>query len=159
MIVPSNIKSVDCSTSNCIYLLTCMNCHMQYVGETEQTLRGRFTGHRSAIRNSNKPNMCRILCEHFQKGLCKSANYSVQMIEVLENSVDRDTTTKLRRKRETHWIRTLRTAYPYGLNGKIGDDFPISEIYLLLHIFHLLREIRTIPLVLNLTRLAIVIPL
>ena len=44
VVVPSNISLIDCSTSNCIYLLTCMNCHLQYVGETEQTLRKRFNG-------------------------------------------------------------------------------------------------------------------
>ena len=45
--LPSSISTVDCNTSNCIYLITCSNCCLQYVGETAQTLKARFYLHRS----------------------------------------------------------------------------------------------------------------
>ena len=42
-----NINTLNCSTSNCIYLRTCCRCGLQYVGETVQSLRDRFSGHRA----------------------------------------------------------------------------------------------------------------
>ena len=118
IIASNHISIINCATSNCVYLITCQNCSIQYVGETGQTLRNRFNLHRSSIRNSQKINNCKILCDHFQKGLCKSADYTVQVIEALPEN----TTVTSRRKKETEWILKLRTAFPYGLNDKIGED-------------------------------------
>ena len=70
IIVPSHISTINCATSNCIYLITCGNCSIQYVGETGQTLRKRFNLHRSSIRNSQKINDCKTLCDHYQNGIC-----------------------------------------------------------------------------------------
>ena len=41
-----NINTLNCSISNCIYLIICCRCGFQYVGETIQSLRDRFSGHR-----------------------------------------------------------------------------------------------------------------
>ena len=46
-----NINTLNCSTSNCIYLITRCGCDLQYVGETVQSLRDRFTGHRTGMKN------------------------------------------------------------------------------------------------------------
>ena len=119
IIIPTNTPIVNCATMNCIYLITCVNCFVQYVGETEQTLQNRFNLHRSSIRNANKPTMCKRLCNHFQKGVCKNADYKVEILEVLKPG----TTAAERRKKETEWILKLRTAYLYGLNGKIGEQY------------------------------------
>ena len=45
-----NINTLNCSTSNCIYLITCCRCGLQYVGETVQSLRDRFSGHRAGMK-------------------------------------------------------------------------------------------------------------
>ena len=37
---------VTCNSPNIIYLITCSNCFMQYVGETAQQLNIRFATHR-----------------------------------------------------------------------------------------------------------------
>jgi hypothetical protein len=37
----------DCTTRNCVYLLECGICALQYVGETEQPFNKRLNGHRS----------------------------------------------------------------------------------------------------------------
>ena len=44
---------LDCTTDNLIYLIECTNCHIQYIGETSQPLSGRFSDHKSRIRNHN----------------------------------------------------------------------------------------------------------
>ena len=44
-------QSLSCYSHNVIYLITCNQCNKQYVGQTSQTLRHRFTNHRFDIRN------------------------------------------------------------------------------------------------------------
>ena len=70
-----NINTLNCSTSNCIYLITCCRCGLQYVGETVQSLRDRFSGHRTGIKNPFADNRCKVLSKHFGVGLCRNANY------------------------------------------------------------------------------------
>ena len=82
-----NIKNtLNCSTSNCIYLITCCRCGLQYVGATVQSLRDRFSGHRVGMKNPSADNRCKILSKHFIVGLCKNTNYIVNIIEKLSGS-------------------------------------------------------------------------
>ena len=76
-----NINTLNCSTSNCIYLITSWRCSFQYVGETVQSLRDRLSGHRSCTRNQFPGNKCKILSKHFAVGLCRNANYIVNITE------------------------------------------------------------------------------
>ena len=43
---------VTCNSSNIIYLITCSNCFIQYVGETAQQLNIRFSTHRASMSGS-----------------------------------------------------------------------------------------------------------
>ena len=68
---------------------------------------------------------CKRWSEHFSKGSCKDAGYTVQIIEnwigngrTNRNSIDLGLAT-LRRKRESEWILKLRTLYPFGLNERV----------------------------------------
>ena len=72
---------VTCNSSYVIYLITCSNCFMQYVGETAQQLNIRFATHRASMSGKIKSNSCKWLAEHFSTGICKNAKYSVQIIE------------------------------------------------------------------------------
>ena len=128
-VIPPNIGHLDCNSSNVIYLITCKKCRLQYVGETAQKLRKRRNHHDSCFHHPEKDNYCRILSDHFSKGLCKNATYSVHIIEKLEGSgrdengeVDPSFTT-IRRKKETEWMLKLRTVFPYGLNDRVGDEY------------------------------------
>ena len=78
-----NIKTLNCSTSNCIYLITCYRCGLQYAGETVQSLRDEFGGHRTGMKNPFGDNKCKILSKHFGVGLCRNASYIVNIIEKL----------------------------------------------------------------------------
>ena len=44
-ITSSHISVINCVTSNCIYLITCKNCFIQYIGKTSQTSRNRLILH------------------------------------------------------------------------------------------------------------------
>ena len=134
-IIPDNIPSVNCNCSNVIYLITCRKCRLQYVGETVQLLRERIAKHFSCMKHPENDNSCRILSEHFSKGKCKGASFSVNIIEKLpgdgRSHSDTNNTkgkpdpaiTRLRRKKETDWMLKLRTVYPYGLNDRVGDEY------------------------------------
>ena len=135
-----NINTLNCSTSNCIYLITCCRCGLQYVGETVQSLRDRFSGHRAGMKNPFADNRCKILSKHFSVGLCKNANYIVNIIEKLSGSGRDDNgnpipgVTVERQKKETKWMLTLQTVYPYGLNDRVGDEYMAEKIVELLAI-------------------------
>ena len=67
-----NINTLNCSNSNCIYLITCCRCGLKYVGETVQSLTDRFSGHRTGMKNPFADNKCKILSKYFGVGLCRN---------------------------------------------------------------------------------------
>jgi len=135
-IVPPGNMGVNCASTNLIYLLTCDNCRLQYVGETVCTVRQRFCGHRTGFTNPTKYGCCKYLSQHFSSGHCNGSTYKVQILEKLDGDgrtivngrdVPDPTVTKIRKKKETQWMLKLRTVYPYGLNDRVGDDFAIQR--------------------------------
>lgn len=99
---------LSCTSINVVYLIDCDRCHgKQYVGETGQTVRKRFYGHRHAVRN----NVDTLVARHFRSPGHSLADLRVTVIErVRVNDVD------IRRRRERFWRYKLRTNYPDGLN-------------------------------------------
>ena len=81
-----NINTINCSTSNCVHLITCCKCGLQYVRETVQSLRDRFNGHRTGKKNPFADNRCKILSKHCDVCLCRNANHLVNIIEKLSGS-------------------------------------------------------------------------
>ena len=56
---------------------------MQYRGETVQKLKEKFNGRISGFCNSEKHGDCRIICEHFNVGLCKGVTYKFKSYKTL----------------------------------------------------------------------------
>ena len=48
--VTNGFVYINCHSSNLVYLLTCDNCGLQYVGETVQKLSERFSGQRAGLK-------------------------------------------------------------------------------------------------------------
>ena len=109
-----NINTLNCSTSNVIFLITCCRCGLQYVEESVKSLRDRFSGYRAGMKNPFADNRCKILSKHFSVGLCKNANYIVNIVEKLSGSGRDDNgnpipgVTVERQKKETKWMLSLR---------------------------------------------------
>ena len=65
---------------------------------------------------------------HFGVGLCRNANYIVNIIEELSgsgrdgNHIPIPGVTVERQKKETKWMLTIQTVYPYGLNDRVCDE-------------------------------------
>ena len=106
-IIPPGTISLNCHSSDVIYLITCEQCFLQYVGETVQKLNERFNLHKTGFRHPKKHGHCRILSEHFNQGLCKGATYKVQILEKIERSGSTSrgaldpSCTQYRKERET----------------------------------------------------------
>ena len=59
----------------------------------------------------------------------------------------------LRKARETYWMHELRTIFPYGLNGRIGDEFKTDNKRLMLLLnFHLCQENIVVLIVVKTTK-------
>ena len=114
--------NLHCGVENVVYLVTCKKCKIQYVGETENSLRQRMCGHRSCIKNLSS-----LLGGHFDDHGIE--NFSVQIIERIDPRRKRhDKTIKDHRlDREDYWMRELGTITPFGLNEKVRRVGNISQ--------------------------------
>lgn len=107
---------LNCKTKNIIYLITCIKCNIQYVGETGRSLSERLIDHRSNIRNKKKT----PIAIHFNiPGHSTLRDLRVMAIEGIQNPHD---PLRVRRKQETFWQSKLGTIHPHGLNA-----FPILD--------------------------------
>ena len=119
---------LTCHTQNIIYLLTCLGCGVQYVGETIWPFHKRNNQHRTEMN------------DHFEFHLetcCKTYSYSYQIIENFPGTGYNDDGTidfamsKVRKEREDIWIRRMRTLFPYGLcekaRKKVNDCSVVHE--------------------------------
>lgn len=103
---------MNCKSRNIIYLITCKKCKQQYVGESSQPLSARMCGHRSAAKNQkNTP-----IAKHFTLPGHTIDDIAVCPIEQLPNTKNENVNRQHRLDRELHWIKTLRTYKPLGLN-------------------------------------------
>ena len=75
---------VNCKSQNVIYLITCANCLLQYVGQTCVKLGIRFGTHRACMSGKSYATTCKRLCDHFSSGPCKGAEHFVQVLEKWE---------------------------------------------------------------------------
>ena len=110
-------RYTNCHTSCVVYLLECTKCNKrnQYVGQTERTLQERMGGHRQA--STIKINL--PLYQHFTGKRDHDFEKDAK-VTILEK-----TTTNLLLTREAHWILTLDTVYPKGLNSRF-DTYLMS---------------------------------
>ena len=105
-----------CGFKNYIYLLTCKNCGLQYVGQSRIKVNLRMNIHRTGKSG------CERSIDHYNN-VCIGGSFTVQIIEKLNGDgykngkIDKDM-TKYRLEREDYWMKTLRTIYPYGLNDQ-----------------------------------------
>ena len=101
-----------CTTKNVIYLLTCSACQKQYVGETKRAFKVRYKEHCKDLEyNRDKPVVNHALSH---RGVV--VDLIPQILEVIKKDPELETTTAYRKSREVHWMYTLRTLSPEGLN-------------------------------------------
>lgn len=97
----------NCSSSNIIYVISCLKCKLLYVGQTGRQLRERLNNHRSDIKN--KKNTAVSL--HFN-----SPHHSVLDLRITPIHSLQNLSFEERGKIEHKFMKTLNTIYPVGLN-------------------------------------------
>ena len=96
---------MSCNTVNVIYVINCLKCNKQYVGETGRKLKDRLNNHRSDIRLKKQT----AIAIHFNDILHSEKDLCITPIEIAERS-------DYRKYREDFWIKELKCYYPFGLN-------------------------------------------
>ena len=100
--------NADCRSRGVIYVLTCNDCGLQYVGQTTN-LRLRLNNHKSCIANGRVPRGCFRLYEHF-------AAHSSFFVTIVDSCTIGNSDV-----RESHWMKKLKSVYPSGLNTLAGN--------------------------------------
>ena len=105
---------ITCTTSNIIYLISCRICGIQYIGETKNSLKKRFYGHRSTVKTQK---LDTPVGQHFNLPNHSISDMILQGIEALANRRE-----SVRLSREKMWIKRVHTIHPHGLNIQEGND-------------------------------------
>ena len=105
-------QSMDCSSTNVIYLVTCTKCNLQYVGSTTTQFKIRFRNHKSSMKTNKKT--CEVAI-HFNAIQHQLSDFKFICIEKIVNqeNIENKLIT-----REAYWTVQLRTLPPYGLNKR-----------------------------------------
>jgi hypothetical protein len=106
------LDAFNCHSCNIVYLITCLKCNIQYVGETGNALQSRMNGHRYCIK-FNKDTPVGI---HFN-----SPNHNLSHLTVMPIEKIKSNNMSERRAREFYWQLKLGTIFPRGLN-----NFPVK---------------------------------
>jgi hypothetical protein len=126
--------SMNCQSTDVVYLIQCSSCKMMYVGETGQTLHERFRKHRSDIKCSKST----PVGIHFN-GACRLEHVVITPLELVKtdrNLSSEDILDRLEKKehilerleREQFWMAKLDTITPKGLNKKRELPPPIPFV-------------------------------
>ena len=99
--VVSPNSSMDCTTENIVYLITCRKCGIQYVGETGQKLRSRINNHRNRLRKMTNL----YLYNHFYSDGHTEDDINIMPIEKITS--DGAASSSRRLEREDYWCREL----------------------------------------------------
>ena len=114
-----------------IYVITCINCKAQYVGQTKLSIMEKFQKHLLDIKHSS--NWAKVPASakakgptnvglHFSKPNHTAGNVSIQIAELIRATPDSDLAQRLRDDREKHWMYQLKTIIPFGINGTDGSN-------------------------------------
>lgn len=100
--------NINCKSTHLIYLIECLLCHKQYVGETSRQLSQRLSDHISCINTSKNS----AIGVHFNTPGHSAKDLTITGLECTSKT----TNTEYRRIREATWNALLGTCHPLGLN-------------------------------------------
>ena len=100
----TSVEVKNCNTKNVVYCITCDTCGIQYVGQTSQPLKKRFSAHKSSINTGKNTLIAKHFSEHGINAM------KIRILEVISGSKqDLD-------KAEEFWIKAFNVIHPGGLN-------------------------------------------
>ena len=108
--IPEIENTVNCTSSNIIYCITCLHCNAQYIGESEKSLAVRFGQHKGYVRNKKLDQATGF---HFNQRGHDIADMQVLIIEKIHS-----TDGAFRKEREKMYINLFNTSYR-GINKQL----------------------------------------
>ena len=115
-------QDANCQTTNAIYGIHCEVCNkIVYVGETERTIAERIKEHLADVRHKRE----KAVSFHFN-----SKDHDIADLNLIIIEKCKENSKFYRKAREVHWIETLNTVAPIGLNKKtqLGILWPDYQI-------------------------------
>ena len=104
---------IDCNSKNLIYMILCLRCHKQYIGETKRRLKYRFNEHRQPLDRPTPSSRHTAVSDHFL-----SDNHSPNDIELILLDLIHSSRDALRKAREAYLIERGQTLEPKGKNKR-----------------------------------------
>ena len=108
--------NINCQTMNCVYLITCSSCGIQYVDQTKNKLLTRFNSHHFDI----SPNSDTTVARHFNKcprpQPAKFEGLHISILSFIRAPPNTKAGQAERDKEEKRWIHRLSSVVPRGLN-------------------------------------------
>ena len=108
--IPSN---TNCESKNCIYIITCIKCNKQYIGETGRSIKTRLKEHLYLItKNSNNS----VNNNHKSKYLYNHFSNNHNILTDFKFQIFISNIKHYRNRLESDLIQLFDTIYPNGLN-------------------------------------------
>ena len=98
---------IDCNSKNLVYMIHCLRCNKQYIGETKRRLKDRYNEHRRPV---DRPT---AVSDHFL-----SDNHSPDDIELIPLELIHSSRDAFRKAREAYLIERGQTLEPKGINKR-----------------------------------------
>ena len=105
---------LTCELSNLIYMITCKQCGMQYIGETKRPFRQRMYEHTSSVKHPKEDKYTPV-SRHFTQQNHSVKDMEFSIIHWLGNATKSDM-TPARRSQELYYIWLLPSLVPIGIN-------------------------------------------
>ena len=99
---------IDCNSKNLIYMIHCLRCNKQYIGETKRRLKDRFNEHRRPVDIPTPSSRPTEVSYHFL-----SDDHSPNDMELIPLELIRDAS---RKAKEAYLIERGQTLEPKGIN-------------------------------------------
>ena len=99
----------DCNTKNIVYIIECKKCLDQYIGQSKNSLRGRFLDHLGYARREE---VQKATGGHFNNPGHKLADMTISVLEKVK-----ETDTGYRECRESYFIEKFNLKFK-GINRK-----------------------------------------
>ena len=111
----TSLSNACCKIRNLVYVIDCGYCRMQYVGQTQRTLRQRIFEHINDVSHGRQTSLAEHINGH---GAWDAPNITVYVVDIIHQLPENNyyLALVLRRMKENEWISKLGTTWPNGLN-------------------------------------------
>ena len=109
----------NCRSMNVIYLLECIRCKKQYVGESEWPFNDRLNNFRPPLKSTQYDKLLPVEKHFKEQNHVFERDVRFVIIEKIEKE-NVENMTQLLETHEDNWIKRLQSLSPRGLNNQLN---------------------------------------